>query len=101
LDGYNGIQIRVKGDGKKYQFRLRTNDRLDEVSYLYQFEEEYNTWMIIKTPFHECVPAFEGCIPKDVKPILPEEIKQIGFLISNNQAEECQLDIDCIKAYNK
>ena len=37
LDGHNGILLRVKGDGKIYQFRLRTNNRFDGVSYRYQF----------------------------------------------------------------
>ncbi len=101
LDGYNGILLRIKGDGKKYQFRLRTNDRFDGVSYRYQFETDLNTWMIIEIPFHECVPVFRGRILEDVRPILSEEIQQIGFLISNNKAEEFQLEIDWIKAYKK
>ena len=101
LDGYNGILLRVKGDGKKYQFRLIKNDRFDGVSYRYQFETEFNTWMIIEIPFHECVPVLRGRILEDVKPILPEEIQQIGFLISNKQAEKFQLEIDWIKAYKK
>jgi Complex I intermediate-associated protein 30 (CIA30). len=101
LDGYNGILLRVKGDGKIYQFRLRTNNRFDGVSYRYQFATDANTWMIIDIPFHECVPVFRGRILKDVEPILPEEIRQIGFLISNKQAGEFQLEIDWIKAYTK
>ena len=101
LDGYDGVLLRVKGDGKKYQFRLRTDNRFDGVSYRYQFETELNTWMIIEIPFHECVPVFRGRILEDVKPILPEEIQQIGFLISNKRAEKFQLEIDWIKAYTK
>jgi len=101
LDSYDGILLRVKGDGKKYQFRLRTNDRFDGVSFRYLFQTDSNTWMIIEIPFNECVPVFRGRIIKDVKPILPEEIKQIGFLISNKQPEEFQLEIDWIKAYKK
>jgi len=101
LDGYNGILLRVKGDGKKYQFRLRTDDRFDGVSYRYQFETKVNTWIIIEIPFHECAPVFRGRILEDVKPITPEEIQQIGFLISNKKAEKFQLEIDWIKAYKK
>lgn len=101
LDGYNGILLRVKGDGEKYQFRLRTNDRFDGISYRYQFKTEFNTWMVIEIPFHECVPVFRGRILKDVKPVVPKEIQQIGFLISNKKAEKFQLEIDWIKAYKK
>jgi monofunctional biosynthetic peptidoglycan transglycosylase len=101
LDNHNGILLRVKGDGKKYQFRLRTNDRFDGVSYRYQFATELNTWMIIDVPFHECVPVFRGRILKDVELIVPEKIQQIGFLISDKQAGIFQLEIDWIKAYKK
>ena len=101
LDGHDGILIRVKGDGKKYQFRVRTNDRFDGISYRYQFTTELNTWMIIDIPFHECVPVFRGRILGDVEAILPEEIQQLGFLISNKQAGKFQLEIDWIKAYKK
>ncbi len=101
LDGHDGILIRVKGDGKKYQFRVRTNDRFDGISYRYQFTTELNTWMIIEIPFHECVPVFRGRILRDVETILPEEIQQLGFLISDKQAGKFQLEIDWIKAYKK
>jgi monofunctional biosynthetic peptidoglycan transglycosylase len=101
LDGYNGILLQIRGDGKKYQFRLRTDDRFDGVSYRYQFETETNTWLIIEIPFQECVPVFRGRVLKDVKPVVPEEIQQIGVLISDKQAGEFQLEIDWIKAYKK
>jgi hypothetical protein len=99
LGGYYGIRLRVKGDGKTYQFRQTTNDRFDGVSYRYEFGTKMNTWMIIEIPFHECVPVFRGRVLEKVEPVLPEEIQQIGFLISNKQDGEFQLEIDWIKAY--
>ena len=42
LDGFKEILIRVKGDGKKYQYRIRTDDRFDGVSYRYHFETNIN-----------------------------------------------------------
>jgi monofunctional biosynthetic peptidoglycan transglycosylase len=101
LDGHHGILLRVKGDGKGYQFRLRANDRFDGVSYRYQFATTVDAWMVIDIPFHECVPVFRGRILEDVEPIRPEDIQQIGFLISNKQAGKFQLEIDWIKAYKK
>jgi len=101
LDGYDGILLRVKGDGKKYQFRLRTNDRFDGISYRYQFETEVKNWIIIQIPFNDCEPVFRGRILENVEPIIPEKIQQIGFLISNKKAEQFQLEIDWIKGYKK
>jgi len=99
LGDYEGIRIRVKGDGKKYQFRLRTDDRFDGISYRYEFITEADTWIIIDIPFHECKPVFRGRILKDVGPIISEEIKQIGFLISDKQVGKFKIEIDWIKAY--
>ena len=101
LDGYDGILLRVKGDGKIYQFRLRTDDRFDGTSYRYEFKTEGDAWMTIAIPFQEFVPVFRGRILKDVEPIDPEKIQQIGFLIANKQAESFQLEIDWIKAFKK
>ena len=99
LDGFKGIVVRVKGDGKKYQFRIRTGDRLGGVSYRYHFETGTGQWQSITIPFNECVPVFRGRILPDVEPVSPEDIQQVGFLISDKQSGEFQLEIQWIKAY--
>lgn len=99
LESYNGILLRIKGDGKKYQFRLRTNDRFDGISFRYHFETEINKWITIRIPFKECIPVFRGRILDDVEPISPKQIQQIGFLISDKQAGPFKLEIEWIKAY--
>ncbi len=38
LDGYNGIVLRVKGDGNIYSFRLRVDDYFDGISYRAKFQ---------------------------------------------------------------
>lgn len=99
LGDFTGIVLRVKGDGKKYQFRLRMNDRFDGVSYRYHFETESKKWITIKVPFNESVPVFRGRVLDNVQPINPSKIEQIGFLISDKQAGPFRLEIDWIKAY--
>ena len=99
LAGYDGIILRLKGDGKKYQFRLRMDDRFDGISYRYLFKTDINKWIIIRVPFNECVPVFRGRLLDDVEPISPERIQQVGFLISDKQAGLFKLEIDWIKAY--
>jgi monofunctional biosynthetic peptidoglycan transglycosylase len=99
LDGFIGILIRVKGDGKKYQFRIRTNDRFDGVSYRHYFETKLNQWQTISIPFNKFVPVFRGQILRDVDPISPKDIQQLGILISDNQTDEFQLEVQWIKSY--
>lgn len=101
LEDYAGIQLRVKGDGKNYQFRLRSNGRFDGISYRYQFSTAADTWTIVDLPFNEFIPVFRGRILKDVDPITPESIRQLGFLIANKRSEEFKLEIDWIKAYKQ
>jgi monofunctional biosynthetic peptidoglycan transglycosylase len=101
LAGYNGIMLRIKGDGKKYQFRLRMDDRFDGISYRYQFKTDINKWIIVRVPFNKCVPVFRGRVLDDVEPISPKRIQQMGFLISDKQAGSFRLEIDWIKAYKK
>ncbi len=99
LDGSKGILIRVKGDGKKYQFRIRTDDRFDGVSYRYHFETNVNDWQTISIPFSKFVPVFRGRILQDVEPVSPKDIQQVGFLISDKQTGAFHLEIQWIKAY--
>lgn len=99
LDGYEGILLRVKGDGKNYQFRLRTDDRFDGISYRHEFTTDDGNWVTIAIPFEEFAPTFRGRILDGVKPVDPGKVQQVGFLIANKQAEKFNLEIDWIKAY--
>ncbi len=99
LDGLQGIQIRVKGDGKKYQFRVQTNNRFDGVSYQYKFETQQDQWQTITIPFEECVPVFRGRQLRNVDPISPNDIQQVGFLISDGQTGAFELEVQWMKAY--
>ena len=99
LEGYKGISLRLKGDGKKYQFRIRANSRFDGVSYRNIFETKKDEWMTINLAFSDFVPTWRGRILKDVKALDISEIQQIGFLIANKKAEDFQIEIDSIKAY--
>lgn len=101
LAGYDGIIVRLKGDGKKYQFRLRMDDHFDGISYRYHFKTDTNKWIIIRIPFNECVPVFRGRILDGVEHLSANRIQQIGFLISDKQSGLFKLEIDSIKAYKK
>jgi monofunctional biosynthetic peptidoglycan transglycosylase len=98
LDEYNGLSLRIFGDGKNYQLRLRTNDRFDGISYRHHFKTKPDTWMTTFIPFSNFVPVFRGRIIKDAEPLVPDKIEQIGFLIADKQAGAFRLEIEWIKA---
>lgn len=101
LVGYQGMLLRVKGDGKRYQFRLRADDDFDGIAYSHEFATTVGEWLEVNIPFTEFVPVFRGRVLEDVGSIAPETIQQVGFLIANKKAETFQLEIDWIKAYKK
>jgi monofunctional biosynthetic peptidoglycan transglycosylase len=101
LKDHTGILIRVKGDGKNYQFRVRTNGRFDGVSYRYMFATKADTWVTIEIPFDRFSPVFRGRVLNNVGPIVPSNIQQVGFLIANKRSENFKLEIDWIKAYQQ
>ena len=101
LEGYDGIVLRVRGDGNTYQFRLRLDDSFDGVAYRCKFRTEADTWTTVEVPFGECVPVFRGRALSGVAPVSAGKIQQIGFLISEKQAGPFRLEVDRISAYRR
>jgi hypothetical protein len=97
LGGYSGMLLQVRGDGKDYQLRVRTDDRFDGISYRYRFKTQSGTTQIIKALFADFEPVFRGRIIKDALPLSAEKIQQIGFLIADKQAGQFSIEIDWIK----
>ena len=99
IGGYIGLDLRIKGDGKDYQLRVRTDNRLDGISYRYRFATQPETWMNIRVPLSEFDAVLRGLILIIVADISPDQIQQVGFLISDKQAVKFHIVIDWIKAY--
>ena len=87
------ILLRIKGDGKSYEFRLKSQISQSE-SYVHQFTTT-GEWEIIKLPISEFYPKFFG--RKLNKPNFNfKSIEQLSFLIANKQEEDFRLLIDWI-----
>ena len=87
------ILLRIKGDGKSYEFRLKSQISQSE-SYVHQFTTT-GEWEIIKLPMSEFYPQFFG--RKLNKPNFNfKSIEQLSFLIANKQEEDFRLLIDWI-----
>lgn len=99
LAGTNGLAIRVKGDGKRYQLRLRTDDQFDGTAYRALFDTLDGEWSTVRIPFNECAATFRGRPVPGAPSLTPESIRQIGFLIAEQQAGPFRLEIGWVKAY--
>lgn len=101
LSNYDGAVLRIKGDGKLYNIRFRTNKNFDGVSYQAKFKSEKNSWTEVKIPFSDFIPTFRGR-PVSNQPLLySSDIQQMGILIADKQFGEFEIIIDWIKFYKE
>lgn len=91
---FTKAMIRVKGDGKSYQFRLRENSN-DRHSYITKFETS-GEWQVIEIPLSSLYPSWRGR-KLDMPNFNSDSFNEICFLIANYKEEDFQLKIDWIK----
>lgn len=91
---YNRIKIRLKGDGKDYQFRLKNKSR-NYYSYITTFSTT-NEWQDVEITLKDMYPSFRGR-RLNIPNFLHDFIEQIVFLIGNKKDENFKLIIDTIE----
>jgi hypothetical protein len=60
VSGYTGIELTVKGDGKRYKFLVRDDDSWDSVGYSHSFDTVSNEWITVQIPFASLIPVFRA-----------------------------------------
>nr|WP_290855453.1 CIA30 family protein [Flaviramulus sp.] len=93
VDNFSKFHIKLKGDGKAYQFRVKTSNN-DYYSYVFSFETN-KEWETIEIPFNNMYPAFRGR-KLDAENYPGKKIEMIAFLIGNKKAESFKLEIESI-----
>ena len=90
---YNTIIVTLRGDGKKYQFRIKSNSG-DYYSYIAPFLTS-GDWQEIEIPLKDMYPSFRGR-RLDQPNFSKDYIEEITFLIGNKKKEIFKLLIDKI-----
>jgi hypothetical protein len=93
VENYSFIVLRVKGDQKPYQLRVKSN-KDDWYSYITNFETN-GEWETIEIPMSEMYPSYRGR-SLDMPNYEGISIDELSFLIGNKKAESFQLEIDWI-----
>jgi hypothetical protein len=88
---YTKVVIKLKGDGKKYQFRIKAN-AADYYSYVASFETS-GAWEEIEIPLKDMVPSFRGRVLEQPN-FSHDHMEEIAFLIGNKKSENFKLLID-------
>lgn len=101
LSNHAGIQLRVKGDGRRYTWRLQTAARWrgSQVSYWADFETSNGTWSTVKLPFTSFIPRYRG-YQLDGPALDPGQITGMGLMIYDKQDGPFELHLASVHAYS-
>jgi uncharacterized protein YbjT (DUF2867 family) len=106
--GYQGVELRVRGDGKRYKLIIRTESKWDGTGYSYSFDTVSNSWITVRIPFTELIPGFRGktlkAPPIDTSNIcafqlMLSKFEYDGELNQNFSPGGFALQVESIKAY--
>lgn len=99
LKGATGIQARVRGDGRTYQFDVRCSDvRMMAGSFQTNFTTVAGEWVTIELPFEQFrLYSFGRLVPNAPK-LTPARVESIGVTLGDKKPGAFQLDIDFVRA---
>ena len=99
LAGKAGLVLRVRGDGRTYGLRLRTNDRFDGPSYQAALPTVAGEWTEVTVPFDQFQAVFRGRKVPRFPELSPEKIRTFGLILADKQPGEFRLEMDWIRSY--
>lgn len=111
LGGYEGVELRVKGDGLRYKFMLRASTQWDGVAYCYSFDTLDRNWIDVRIPFKAFIPIFRARTVNDSPPLDAKRIYALQLMLSKFEydgglnprfrAGLFELQVQSIKAYGQ
>jgi monofunctional biosynthetic peptidoglycan transglycosylase len=94
-----GLEIRVRGDGRTYQLRLRTDDQFDGIAYRSNFETRGGEWTTTRIPFDQFLPTFRGRTLGHAPPLDTANIHQLAFMLADKKPGPFSLEIDFVRTW--
>lgn len=99
FENFSGIEIKIKGDGKRYSISMKETTYFSGYFYTSTFETKKDEWITIRIPFEQFELYYFGQETKSSKKLPLNKIKEISLLIGDKQAGNFTAEIDCIKLY--
>lgn len=90
------IVIRLCGDGREYNLNLYTTSRQTAFSYRASFDTQKKEWIEVRLLLTDFVATSFGRTLEN-RPLNPNDIAGVGFLIADEKAGPFQLEVDWIK----
>lgn len=82
LSAYDGLELRLKGDGRKYKLIIRTSSDWDTVGYTASFDTVAGQWQSIRLPFSSLRPIFRARTVSDAPPFDPTNVLSLQLMFS-------------------
>ena len=100
LSSYAGIRLRLKGDGRRYTWRLTTTARWRGrlVSYWADFETREGEWDTVDIPFFRFIPRFRG-YQLDGPALDTAQVSGMGLMIYDNKDGPFKLQLASVQAH--
>ncbi|EEF40109.1 conserved hypothetical protein [Ricinus communis] len=111
LSAYDGLELRLKGDGRRYKLIVRTSSDWDTVGYTASFDTVAGQWQSIRLPFSTLRPIFRARTVSDAPAFDPSNIISLQLMFSKFEYDgklnptfvegPFQLPVSSIKAFIK
>ncbi|CAL5345193.1 unnamed protein product [Camellia sinensis] len=106
LSPYDGLELRIKGDGRRYKLIIRTSRDWDTVGYTSSFDTVEGQWQSVRVPFTSLRPVFRARTVSDAPPfdsssIISLQFEYDGKLNPTFKEGAFQLPVSSIRAYIK
>jgi monofunctional biosynthetic peptidoglycan transglycosylase len=98
LSAFEGLVLKVRGDGKNYGFRIRTSASFDGVSYQASLMPPAGEWSEVVIPFADFVPVWRGRKVEGHPELDAAQVTTFGLIISRQEGP-FRLDISNIRGY--
>jgi len=109
LSGYEGIELKVMGDGKRYKFITRCEGKWDGVGYCYSFDTIYDYPTTIRIPFKDLIPVFRAKTVREASQLDSAKIYSMQLMLSKFEYDgelnpkfepgSFKLEVESIAAY--
>ena len=99
LEKGESIVVRVRGDGRQYNFNLYAQRNLGGYSYRQSFKTKKGEWIEVSLPVDKFVATWRGRVFPNEK-LNPSKVAGLGILLGDKKPGPFKLEIDWIKASN-
>lgn len=100
LASFQGVALRIRGDGRRYQLRLWMASR-DRIAYGAELHTIAGAWTEVRVPFTAFQPTFRGRRPADAPALDPGALGRLGFLIADRREGPFELEVAWVRAYRE